>query len=142
MWKSPVAVAAGTSASMGLASMSLSMTDSPFLHWLLGMQRITVTQLSWIFITCLVTGSLMGGYVAAHLAPRRPLTHAAAVGAWLLGSFALVSHVARGISFEWYEIVAFVLLVPASWAGGVTRNLEAQDERVAETFDTRAPSVR
>ncbi len=65
---------------------------------------------------------IAGSYVAARLAPDRPMTHALALGfAGFLASIAgAVATWNAGPQFEpkWYPLALVVLAIPTAWAGG------------------------
>lgn len=68
----------------------------------------------------------LGGYVAAWLAGRRPVSHAAAV-AIILAVLAAVSLVATlGNGVIWTQVLAITLMAPAALAGGVLRQRVAK----------------
>ena len=76
--------------------------------------------------------AVTGCYLAARLAPRRPLAHAL-----VLGALGLAFNVAGTIAMwntapAWYHVMALALVMPAAWLGGRLR--ERQLER-------RAPSA-
>jgi hypothetical protein len=62
-----------------------------------------------------------GGYLAARLAPRRPLFHAAIVAA-LLGVGALAAILLeRGAGSIWSQLLVLFLMTPAALGGGYLR---------------------
>jgi hypothetical protein len=63
-----------------------------------------------------------GGYIAARLAPDRPMAHALALG-WIGLAFSTIGAFTtwnRGPEFgpKWYPIVLVVSAIPCAWAGG------------------------
>lgn len=68
--------------------------------------------------------AVIGCYVAARLAPRRPMAHALVLG--LLG---LVFNVAGSIAMwdtapAWYHVTQIALVMPWAWLGGWLRERE------------------
>ena len=66
--------------------------------------------------------SVLGSYVAARLAPNRPMWHAMFLG-WLNLAASLIGAALtwnRGARFgpHWYPIALIVLALPAAWIGG------------------------
>jgi len=63
-----------------------------------------------------------GGYIAARLAPNRPMTHALALGVLGLAVSILGAAVTwnKGPAFgpHWYPLALIVLAMPQCWAGG------------------------
>ena len=80
--------------------------------------------------------AVTGCYLAARLAPNRPLRHAL-----ILGLLGLAFNVAGTVQMwhtapAWYHILALSLVMPAAWLGGRLR--EMQLERAGAT---PAPAV-
>jgi hypothetical protein len=69
-----------------------------------------------------VVFGVLSGYIAARLAPNRPMAHALALGVvGVILSFAgLVATWNAGPAFgaKWYPIALVVLAMPCAWAGG------------------------
>jgi hypothetical protein len=88
------------------------------------------------FIAYGVAFALLGGYLSAWLAGRRPLTHGAAV-ALVLAAGATASLVATlGKGAIWTQVFAITLMAPAAAAGGWLRR------RVVKTAEPNAASDR
>jgi multisubunit Na+/H+ antiporter MnhB subunit len=89
-------------------------TDQAAYHW-------------WMLLIALVyrTGyGTLGGYLAARLAPNRPMRHAIILGS--IGAvFALLGSIANWDkttpSTTWYPILLIVLTLPSVWLGGKLR---------------------
>jgi hypothetical protein len=64
--------------------------------------------------------ALLGGYVAASLARRKEIAHAAVV-AGIIAVLALISLVAKSSGSLWSQIAAIVLMAPAALLGGWLR---------------------
>jgi hypothetical protein len=62
----------------------------------------------------------LGGYLAARLAPRAPMRHAAvlAVIGLALGTFGAVATIPMNLGPAWYPIALAVTAVPVTWLGG------------------------
>jgi hypothetical protein len=67
--------------------------------------------------------AVVGSYVAARMAPARPMRHAMALGVVALGIGVVGAVVTwgRGPVYgpAWYPIALVFLALPAAWAGGV-----------------------
>jgi MFS-type transporter involved in bile tolerance (Atg22 family) len=65
--------------------------------------------------------AVVGGYVAARFAPRRPLRHALILGGigLLLALLGLIASRGRGPEFgpAWYPLSLVLTALPATWAG-------------------------
>jgi hypothetical protein len=59
-----------------------------------------------------------GGYLAARLAPDRPMGHALALGAVGLAVSITGAVAMWGVGPAWYPLALVVLAVPCAWAGG------------------------
>jgi uncharacterized membrane protein len=61
-----------------------------------------------------------GGYLAARLAPERPMTHALILGVvgTILGLIGVVATWNLDLGPRWYPIAVFALAIPQCWAGG------------------------
>ena len=69
-----------------------------------------------------------GSYIAARLAPNRPMTHALVLGALGL-AVSIVGAVVtwnKGPAFgpHWYPVALVVLAMPTAWAGGKLRVMQ------------------
>jgi len=61
--------------------------------------------------------ALVGGWLTARVAGKRPATHAAALaGVIALGAFA--SLIAQWNDAHWSQLAAIVVMAPCAWAGG------------------------
>jgi hypothetical protein len=60
---------------------------------------------------------VIGGWIAARLAPGRPMTHALVLGA--IGTLVALAGVVAAWSFgqHWYPIALVILSLPQSWLG-------------------------
>lgn len=73
------------------------------------------------YVTLFAAG---GCYLAARLAPRRPMAHALALG--VLGLlFNVAGTVATWSAYPaWYHVAALLLVMPSAWLGGWLRERE------------------
>ena len=62
--------------------------------------------------------ALVAGWLAAHVAVKRPATHAAVV-ALLIAGGAIASLVAQPAGARWSQLAALVVMAPCAWLGGV-----------------------
>jgi len=71
---------------------------------------------------------IAGSYIAARLAPNRPMLHALVLGAIGLAVSIVGTAVTwnRGPAFgpHWYPLALIVLALPQAWAGGKLRLLQ------------------
>jgi hypothetical protein len=70
--------------------------------------------------------AIAGCYVAARLAPSRPMLHAL-----VLGALGLLFNIAASLAMwhtapAWYHVVALALVMPYAWAGGRLRERELE----------------
>ena len=72
--------------------------------------------------------AVLGSYLAARLAPSRPMRHALALGTvgLLLSTAGAVATWDRGPEFgpHWYPLALIATAMPCAWAGGLLRNLQ------------------
>jgi hypothetical protein len=63
---------------------------------------------------------LLGSYLAARLAPCRPMAHALALGALgvFVSTLGLIALVTRDLAPAWYGWALIVLSLPVTWLGG------------------------
>ena len=75
---------------------------------------------------------VLGSYVAARLAPNRPMAHALVLGAIGLAVSILGVVVTwdKGPEFgpKWYPLALVVLCMPQSWLGGKLRELQLRTQ--------------
>jgi hypothetical protein len=73
-----------------------------------------------------VVFALIGGWLTARIAVRRPATHAAIL-AGLIALSACVSLVFRGAgdTAVWSQVAAVALMAPAAWIGGAVARKQA-----------------
>jgi hypothetical protein len=85
---------------------------------------------------------VVGGYIAARLAPDRPMMHALILGTLglVVSAMGVVAtwnkEPARG--HEWYPLALVALALPPAWAGGKIREL--QQRRIADRSGVVASS--
>ena len=72
-----------------------------------------------------VVYTVLGGYLTATLAPRRPMSHVMALGAVgaLAAAVGAVATWNAGPAFgpKWYPVLLVVTALPCVWAGGILR---------------------
>jgi surface polysaccharide O-acyltransferase-like enzyme len=77
-----------------------------------------------------VVYGVVGGYIAARLAPDRPIQHAVALGVVgvVLSTAGTVATWNKGPEFgpKWYPIVLVVTAIPVSWVGGKIRAMQVR----------------
>lgn len=82
-----------------------------------GMEGLTDEKLALAFAYRTVAG-VVGGYIAAALAPSRALAHALVLGLIGVGLSTLGAVVMWGVGPAWYPIALAVVALPAAWLGG------------------------
>lgn len=84
-----------------------------------GLARAEATTLQWIFVTLYrAVISIAGCYLAARLAPDRPMAHALALGAVGVVVSALGLFVMWGVGPLWYPVALVVIALPCGYVGG------------------------
>jgi hypothetical protein len=86
-------------------------------------------RLNLLALTYRIVYTVLGGYIAARLAPHSPMRHALA-----LGVFGLVVGGAAGISAiikydlgpDWYPIAVALTALPCAWLGGALATRSGQ----------------
>jgi multisubunit Na+/H+ antiporter MnhB subunit len=84
-------------------------------------------QASEVFAVTLVYTALfglIGGYVAARIAIRRPLLHAAILGGIMLAFAALSAALLWSTAPPWYHLATLAMVLPAALIGGKIRELQ------------------
>src|SRR5262249_20111155 len=80
--------------------------------------------------------AIIGGYIAARLAPSQPILHALVLGSLglILGIVGVVTtwNTEAVIGHEWYPIGLVVLALPPAWLGGKCRGAELRSNPPAE----------
>jgi len=83
------------------------------------------TSLWLIAIGYRMIDGTIGGYVAARLAPDRPVAHALALGSigFVLSTAGLVATLNKGPEFgpKWYQLALVVVSLPCALLGGLLR---------------------
>jgi hypothetical protein len=64
---------------------------------------------------------VIGGYIAARLAPRNPMRHALIVGAigFVLSTVGAVTAIPMNLGPAWYPITLALTALPCAWFGGL-----------------------
>jgi hypothetical protein len=81
--------------------------------------------------------AVLGCYLAARLAPNRPMRHALLLGALALLVSVVGTFAAWATAPAWYHVLALALVLPYAWLGGHLRMLQvaAPDGLVTERPD-------
>ena len=83
------------------------------------------TKLWLLALTYRAIDSICGSYLAALLAPDRPLSHALVLGAIgvLLSSIGVIATWSKGAEFgpKWYPIALVIIALPCALIGGTLR---------------------
>ncbi len=84
-----------------------------------GLARAEATTLQWIFVTLYrAVISIAGCYLAARLAPDRPMAHALALGLVGVVVSALGLFFMWGVGPLWYPVALVVIALPCGYIGG------------------------
>ena len=90
-----------------------------------------------------VAFTVLGGYVTARLAPRRPMAHVAWLGVigTVVATAGAVATWDAGPAFgpRWYPVLLVLTALPCVWAGGLLR---ARSRRPAAAFATSTAAGR
>jgi hypothetical protein len=81
--------------------------------------RLFTTPLLLIATGYRVAYSVLGGYIAAGLAPNRPAGHAVVLGLIGLAVSAAGAIAMRDVSPAWYPLALVITALPSCWLGGV-----------------------
>lgn len=76
--------------------------------------------------------SVGGSYLAARLAPNRPMRHALALGVVGLVVSSAGAIVMRGVGPTWYPVALIIMAMPCAWAGGVLYSRQSGDANQVE----------
>ena len=120
-WRSVSAVAAGflVTAVLSLGTDVVLHTTGVFPPWF---QPMSDALFLWA-TAYRVVFTVIGGYVTARVAPRRPMSHV-----WILGAIGILAATAGVVATwnagpelgpKWYPILLVVTALPCVWAGGV-----------------------
>ena len=78
---------------------------------------------------------IAGSYIAARLAPNRPMAHALVLGVmgFIISTAGAVATWNRGPAFgpHWYPLALIVLAMPQAWVGGKLYEIQARARVVA-----------
>ena len=80
----------------------------------------------WATIYRTVDG-IIGSYITARLAPRRPMWHAmiGAIIGMILGAAAAAATWNKDLGPHWYPLALVVLAIPCAWIGAKIREFQA-----------------
>ena len=127
MFKSFIAVTAGWQLTVASGRMSAADLSSPFVRALVNMAPVSAVQLEWMSLAVWLSGVWFGAYVAARLAPRRPIAHAVVIGAGLMAYELLSSSPEWTPVPAWETLARIALVIPAAWLGGEARNMAGKE---------------
>jgi hypothetical protein len=73
--------------------------------------------------------TVIGGYIAARLAPHNPMRHALVLGVIgsVVGAAAAVATIPMGLGPAWYPIALAVTGLPSCWVGGVLHRVTQRE---------------
>ena len=63
--------------------------------------------------------AVLGSFIAARLAPSRPMTHALALGVLGFGLATAGAVMMQGVGPAWYPIALVATALPCAWLGGI-----------------------
>jgi hypothetical protein len=75
--------------------------------------------------------AIAGCYLAARLAPNRPMGHALVLGALGLAFNVVGSIMQWDVAPAWFHIVSLALVMPFAWIGGSLRERQLRGARAA-----------
>ncbi len=80
---------------------------------------------------------VLGGYVAARLAPDRPVRHAVILGfvgvVLSLAGAAATWNQGPGFGPKWYPLSLVAIALPSTWAGGLLYDRSSRDRSASGT---------
>ena len=82
-------------------------------------QPMYETGLLLLALAYRIVYGVVGGYIAARLAPRNPMRHALALGVVGLGLSTAGAIGMRDLGPSWYPIALVLTALPCAWLGGV-----------------------
>jgi|SRR5215211_6619897 len=120
-FKSIGAVLAGLIAIVVLSNGTDTMLETIGVFPPIAVQREQGFGTMWMVMLALVYRSIyivVGGYVAAALAPNRPIRHAIALGIVGIALGILGAIATWGVTPAWFSISLVILGLPCVWLGG------------------------
>lgn len=87
-------------------------------------QPVTGTGLLLLSMAYVAVFAIFGCWLAAYLAPSRPMLHALVLGVLGLVFNAVAAAATRGQVPDWYLAVSLALVMPYAWAGGKLREMQ------------------
>jgi len=84
-----------------------------------GLAHAQATTGVWLFVTAYrAVYSIVGCYIAARLAPDRPMAHALVLGVIGLVLASLGAYMMWSVGTHWYPIALVISALPCAWIGG------------------------
>jgi hypothetical protein len=108
-----------------VAVFALSLVTDQVLHMLKVYppwgQPMPQPELNLLALSYRIVYGVLGGYIAARLAPRNPVRHAVILGVigLVLGTAAAIATIPMNLGPAWYPIALAITALPCSWLGGV-----------------------
>ncbi len=122
MWRSIWAVAAGFLIVAVLSTLTDTVLEALGIFTPIDQPFITPWMI-WLALAYRCAYTVLGGYVAAKLAPQNPMKHV-----WILGFIGILAATAgliatwgKGMGPEYYPILLVVTSLPCVWLGGWLR---------------------
>jgi hypothetical protein len=121
MWRSLLAVLAAIAAAtlVAVGGDALLMRLAP--HWFGPNGEALSGAGSTAGLACTVAAAALGGWIAAALAPSRPVGHALVFGIAMLTMSIVPTASLWNTAPLWYHAATLALVVPAAWLGGYAR---------------------
>jgi hypothetical protein len=94
--------------------------------------RVDGVPLLLFMQACVGVFAIAGCWLAARLAPRRPMFHALVLGVLGLAFNIAGSYAMWHTAPAWYHVLAIVLVLPYAWAGGQLREFQLARGGAAE----------
>lgn len=75
--------------------------------------------------------TILGGYIAARLAPRNPMRHALILGGvgLVIGLLSAIATISNGLLPVWFMIALVIIALPCAWFGGVLHRSRRPEAR-------------
>ena len=83
-------------------------------------QSMHEARLNLLALSYRIVYTVLGGYMAARLAPRNPMRHAVILGVigFVVGSAGALATIPMKLGPAWYPIAIALTAIPCAWVGG------------------------
>jgi len=126
LWRSTGAVLCGFVAVVGLSLVTDQVLHTLHVYPPWG-EPMYATGLICLALGYRILYGVLGGYVAARLAPRNPMRHALVLGTigLVVSAAGVIATISTQLGPVWYPVVLALTALPCAWLGGVLYRREA-----------------